>query len=399
MRSQLPVLALVFALAVSATSVRGQEPESADETWVEDVQSPPPRGAGPTRVAPEGPPAENPWGDSEEEIAILDKAGDHGGPEHCGPDACGQECLMQCCQRTPVWAHLTGGFGSYLFLRPRYTEVPFAVPIDGAIVPPVNPPIQVGPTGVIDPNYSSGFRAGFNKSLGCYSSVRATYTHYENSEANAISTDAPNVIRSLVSHPSTLSSAQDFLSAAATSSINFQFADVDYRGLFSYGPRHALNYVAGIRYAHLNQDFGALFSNNGTETVTSAVNFDGGGIRVGLEGDFVCRHGLMLYGRSAASFVAGQFRANYVQGQSFDPIVVNTSWHSGRLVSILDLELGVGWTSPNQRVRFRAGYLVMGWFNAVKTVDFISAVQQNNFTQLSNPFSFDGLTATGELRF
>ena len=83
----------------------------------------------------------------------------------------------------------------------------------------------------------------------------------------------------------------------------------------------------------------------------------------------------------------------------FDPVVVNTDWEIGRVVPILDLELGGGWCSPKGRVRLSAGYVISAWFNTVKTQDFIDAVQQNVFRDVSSTISFDGLVARAELRF
>ena len=61
--------------------------------------------------------------------------------------------------------------------------------------------------------------------------------------------------------------------------------------------------------------------------------------------------GFSVYANGYASFLAGQFRARYFQGQAFDPSVVDAEWEAGRLVPILDFEAGVGWTGMNGKVQ------------------------------------------------
>lgn len=317
----------------------------------------------------------------------------------CGGEGCG-DC--SCCEPcTPPWMHLCSVYGDFLYLRPRSAEVDFAVPIDGPIVqPPTGNPIQVGRTTNVDPGYEPGFRVGFWSALSPCSSIGGSYTRFESNTFNSVSTDAPDVLRSLVSHPSSQSAATDFLSANAGYSLDFDFADADFRRIFLHGDTWAINYLLGGRYARLSEDFEAHFFNNGTESVQNCIDFDGGGIRFGLDGQrFAANCGLMAYCRGTASFVAGEFRAHYFQGQSFDPSVVDTSWKAGRIVPILDLEIGAGWTSPKQHVRLSAGYMVSSWFNTVKVQDFINAVQNNNFNELSNALTFDGLTARAEFRW
>jgi hypothetical protein len=55
----------------------------------------------------------------------------------------------------------------------------------------------------------------------------------------------------------------------------------------------------------------------------------------------------------------------------------------------------LGWTGCNGHVRASAGYMVSGWFNVVKTPEFITAVQANQYHGPDkidgNALVFDGL--------
>ena len=86
-------------------------------------------------------------------------------------------CQAACngCGDIPKW-HV---FGEYLLLRPRNEGVEYAVPINGNIVAD-QVPLQVGPTGVVDPQFQSGFRIGFERVLSECSSISLAYTYYRN---------------------------------------------------------------------------------------------------------------------------------------------------------------------------------------------------------------------------
>jgi hypothetical protein len=310
----------------------------------------------------------------------------------------------ECCP--PFWTHRTGAFAEYLLLRPRSAEVAYAVPINGAIVPPPANPVQVGPVALVDPDYTSGFRAGASWALDSCTSIVGTYTWFENHTTHAVSVDAPLVLRSLVTHPGTANAAADYLAASADQSVDFEFADLDYRSVWWLGECSVVNWSVGARYAQLTQDFASQFTDAGTvDSVATAVDFDGGGIRLGLDGE---RHhgsrGFLLYGKGALNLIAGEFRASYFQGSDQYPEIVNTAWKAGRIVPILDLELGAGWQSPCGRFRVTTGYVVNMWFNTLTTDSWIRSVGQNNFVGQADAISydtltFDGFTARAEYRF
>ena len=309
-------------------------------------------------------------------------------------------CVSACasdCYGGDAWSHFSTIYGGVLYLRPRNMDVAYAVPIDGPIDSgPLDTPIQVGRVGVVDPDYEAGFEFGATLAVNAMTSIVANLVMLDTNTSNRLETAPPDVIRSLVSHPSSGSASTDFLSSQADLDLQMDIVDVGMRHLFVGGQVFAVNYTVGARYARLEQSFDALFRNNGQEQVSTNIDFDGGGIRLGLDAERrACGRPWWLYARSAASFVAGKFQANYFQGQSFDPEVVDTRWEAGRVVPMLDLELGGGWVGPGGRMRLSAGYLFSAWFNTVMTQDFIHSVQQNNFLDLGDTLTFDGLVALG----
>ena len=80
-------------------------------------------------------------------------------------------------------------------------------------------------------------------------------------------------------------------------------------------------------------------------------------------------------------------------------VLVSTSQNDDRIVPILDIELGLGWTSATERWRLSAGYLFSAWYNVVGAPEFIQAVHAARFDDVSDSLTFNGLVARAELRF
>ena len=74
-------------------------------------------------------------------------------------------------------------------------------------------------------------------------------------------------------------------------------------------------------------------------------------------------------------------------------------WDDDRISPILEYEFGVAWTNCCGNMRISAGYMGMHWFNVVTTSTFIDAVQANNYSDVGDTLSFDGLTARAEIRW
>jgi len=322
-------------------------------------------------------------------------AADPSGAGCYGGDGCGCGC-------SDGWCHHINIFGEFLYLRPRNAEIAYAVPIDGNILPP-GQQFQVGPVQLVDPDYSPGFRFGAGFTLGECNAIVVTWSQLDSFTHDEFSLPGLGpVVRSLVSpSPPGLNVAADGLLARADLDTQFKLLDIDYKGLFAYCCDYQLAYVVGARYANLEQHFRSAFEQNGVNNVRAESEFDGAGLKLGLEGE---RYGnctrFFVYGKGFASLVGGSFRTRYEYNNQSDPLIVDTSWKAGRLVTILDLEAGLGWRNHCDNLRFSVGYMFSSWLNVVKTNEWINTVQTNNFVDPSDNYNglmtFDGLTARAE---
>jgi hypothetical protein len=301
--------------------------------------------------------------------------------------------------------HRTGFYGDFMYLRPRNAEVSYALPIDGVV--DLGDEVPVGPVAIVDQEYEPAFRAGAILRLTDGASIRGQYWFFRSEATDSATITAPNVLRSLVTHPLSTNAATDTLDANAELDINYDLVDIDYRGLI-VGCESCcdnkcailLNGIIGGRYANFEQEFTSTFAVIGTTNVNTNVDFQGGGIRFGLEGEHhATSTGFYVYGSGVTNLLVGEFEANYTQIHSVNGVEATTSWTAGRVVPVVDLELGIGWVGPRRRLKFSGGYQVSTWFNVVKTDDWIDAVQQNEFNDLSGTMTFDGLVARAMWEF
>jgi hypothetical protein len=309
-------------------------------------------------------------------------------------------CPPQVCQPAPPPLQLSL-FGEFLFMRPRDAEVAYGLPIDGPVAPVLGNEVPVGPVAVVDFEYDISFRVGGSVGLDQCNSIRAQYTRLRFDADNNLTVEAPDVIRSLVTHPLGANTASDRLDASATLDHELDIFDLDYRGLLcSCNCVYAAHYFVGAEYATFDQIFHSAFGAIGTTTVDTEIDFQGVGMRAGLEGErYIPNTGVFVYGVGNTTMLFGEFDATYVQRDEFNEIEATTAWSAGRVVPVVELEFGAGWTGPERHLRLSAGYRLSAWFNMVKTDDWINSVQNHDFRDMSDAMTFDGLVARAEWLF
>lgn len=298
----------------------------------------------------------------------------------------------------PWQGHTFGLFGEFLYLNPRNVSVNYGVPQDGVIIG-----VPTGAVGTVDPGYNFGWRAGGYFAFGPDARITATYTRFTDNDSETITALGSNIINPLSSFP-LLHTGAEAQSASASMSLNYQFADIDYEVVGACCDLYWFGYLAGVRYAKLEQGFNVTYPfappDGNTETFTS-VDFEGAGPRAGVEGERILfpSLGFRAYGRSTASFIVGRFSNTYQQNNQFGGTEVNTAVKVDRIVPIVDFEVGMAWVGPAGHVRISGGYMVAAWFNAVNTADWIASVQNASFAPGSTTITFDGFVARAEVRF
>jgi len=359
---------------------------------------PTPMGAGPMPQSPMMTPmASSPGMGQMGQMGPMGPGGDFGGNYSGGYGDCPPPAPMG-------WQNHVWGFGDFLFLRPSNNEVTYAVPVDSAAATG-GTLIPTGKVKVADPDYAPAFRAGFGAVISPRSALAVTYAQFDRDTfdtGHLLGTTS--VFHTLVAAPLPPATGGNFTDVAAQLQTRFRLLDLDYKGLLVYNPEWQVNYVAGARYGQLEQHFTSAFTSclGSQDTVLASSEFDGGGIHLVLEGlRFHPNTQFFLYGRGYTSFLAGTFRGHYEMNSAATTPPSNLSFNVGRVVTMLDLESGLGWQNWTGNVRFSAGYMFSAWYNTVRVNDLITAVQQNQFiipsTSLRGVQAFDGLVMRVEV--
>lgn len=305
-------------------------------------------------------------------------------------------CDLEC---PTFWEHRNDVWGEFLYLRPRGADVAYATPVDGTL----STSVPVGPQAVAAFGYNAGVRIGGAWALDRSSSFTANYTWYQASASDSVSlAGGGSFLRGDTVHPSTVNVAADSFDAQSAYDFKMQMIDANYKSLFWNGDDFAVNYVLGLRYAQIQQQFDATYSILGTTSVDTNVNFNGVGPRFGLEGErLIGERGLMVYSKGAVNFLFGSNSADYMQTNVFSGVQAQTALRETRVVTVPEFELGVGWQSANGSFRITGGYYLAAWFNMMTTPEYLSTVREvpNSFERQATTMTLDGLNLRAEWRF
>jgi hypothetical protein len=282
----------------------------------------------------------------------------------------------------------------------------YAVPQDGIGGPGTTP---MGDVAICDLEYETGLKIGFNLAIDCNSSVDVSYTWFDVDDDDFIENQGgADVILPLTTFPGTFNAGFTSQQAAAAYDLEFQLVDVDYRAVLWSCKGSHVNYVTGFRYAHYESGFAALYPRatpDGNTFVATDINFDGAGIRVGLEGErrIFRRSGLSVYSKGYINALAGQFNCDYIQINQFNGVEARVGWTDDRVITVSELEVGLNWTNCRGNVKVGAGYTFAIWDNMITTPEWVNSVQQVNFVDVANDdgdtVAIDGLVVHAEFMF
>ncbi len=322
-----------------------------------------------------------------------------------GPCVIPRSCVLPC------WAyHRTGAFAEFLYLFPGSTDFAYAIEqTDPAVVGAASP---TGPVGISSVPSQPGYRVGFSVALSNCTSLLASYTRWDGDDSDVLNRNGTNILNSQFLHPSTGTVGNGSVQARAAQDMSFQFADVAYRHLWRATDATSLNWRLGFRYGNMEQGLVAsqtLGVGTGLNTVRTDIDFDGYGLTTGADFErFSTCSGLLIYGKTLGSLLAGDWKASYRQTNQFGGGVIANNIEDTRVTPIWELEAGLGWRSKTGAIRVSAGYQTTFWFDAMTTRSYLDAVRQGgnqpNLGQtidlgLGETATFNGLVTRIELNY
>ncbi len=289
-------------------------------------------------------------------------------------------------------------FADLLYFSVHEVNLPYATQISGV----GGNAVPGGQTPIANPDRDPGIRTGVVYQLDdCgFEEISATYWNFQSDTKDAVSLPGGSgLFRADLVHPTTNNAAVDSLAAAVDYEIDFQRVDVDCQTVVYLDDKATIKGLIGLGYARLDQDMTAQYSILLRTTVNTDIDFDGVGPRVGFDLQEEIGGGWNVYSRGTASFLYGEFRADYAQDHLVVGRQASASLRDDRFVAVFDLELGLAWQSQSGRWGVSSGFHLGHWDNIVSTPDFISAVQRNDLDSLDDGMSFEGFIFRAFLNF
>ena len=307
--------------------------------------------------------------------------------------ACG--ACQRCCQCKQHEKRVVG-FADYLLLRPTGTDLPFAAPTEGCGSP------HLGPASVLSSEFESALRFGagiLDPSKG--RQLTGTYTYFRSHTAETATAPAGLVLDPLLRHPDTVvcGPADEASGALAAVDIDMDVIDIDYAQVCAKGDSYHLAWLVGGRWARIDQETNVQYNALETSFISVPIDMRGAGPRAGLLGNFDVGRGLHLYGRGIFSLLSTRQEAKFTQTNVFAGLETEFGQETDRIVPVIDLEFGVGYTCLNNHLTLRAGYLYSIWFNMITAPGYIEQVHSNDFDASSDTLAFDGISIRLQLTF
>jgi hypothetical protein len=280
----------------------------------------------------------------------------------------------------------------YLLMKPRRRALDFA------IIDPNNSGTSVGSIESLGWDWESGIRIGGGYRLpgpGWEVGLYYNYLHAHGQES--ITSPPGGVLYATLTRPGMI---QEVNSADGNTGLNYHVLDAEFGRSFCISDSFSLRIFAGGRFAWIDQNLDVLYDGGDAKMaqVSSPIDFEGAGVRLGAEGRCNVSWGFNLYARGSGSLLVGDFRTQLLETNNAGATTdVNVSEHFEKLVPVLELGLGVGWQYRNFQVSL--GYELTNWFGLVDSPDFPDDVHPGKIARRVSDLSLDGLLFRASLSF
>lgn len=262
-------------------------------------------------------------------------------------------------------------------------------------------------------DWESGFRVGVGYNIPHDQwDITSLWTWYDgkgsdsqHSTHNNLPTILPVFIHPNIYNDESIAACKD---ANYNALIHLNLLDLDLGRQFKAGKWLSLKPHFGIRSAWIHQvhdiTYEDLFDKTGELVLNKYLthitnNFWGLGIRGGLGTDFGLKWGFSLTGNFSLSLLYGLFETSYserfiTEEGSNTVIAEDNSFHSGKVVT--DIDLGLRWTRAfaKERIRFllQGGWEHHMFFSQNQIMHFVDGQSWGNFVQNQGDLYFQGWT-------
>lgn len=279
--------------------------------------------------------------------------------------------------------------GSYLLMQPRRRAMDFA------IVSPTASGRPIGNVVEVPWESTSGLRVGLGYRLpGDGWEIGFDYTYLFTDNTRTETAPPGGTVFATLSQPTLAVFAVD--TAAASNLLLYNVLDLVIGRRFSVGDSMSLWLGGGGRFAWMKQELTTVYDGQTANqaVLSSPIDFDGYGLRVGGEGQWNLGKKLSLFARAFGSLMVGDFETSLLETNGAGATtIVNLSDHYRKVVPVAELGVGLGWQS--EAFRFRVGYELTNWFGLVDSPDLVHEL--NKLSRRTSDLSIDGLAIEVQL--
>lgn len=264
-----------------------------------------------------------------------------------------------------------------------------------------DPNNNLTPEGVIR-NVPYDTDSGFRGSLGYRPGgspweFMLTYTYLRNGNDRDTVAPAGGLLYPTLTRPGLVDDAQF---AVGSASLTLNVYDLETMRHFTIDESFTMRFGMGARYADMDQTLQAAYFGGtaNAAAVRSRVSFDGAGVTVGGQGDWVFWRNLRFFGRGRASLLMCDFNNTLVETNNAGQTVnVNVTESYRQVVPVLELASGVAWEYRNMRLA--VGYEIANWFNVVDSPTFIDDFSEGKLGRRQSDLGIEGIFAQFGLVF
>lgn len=272
----------------------------------------------------------------------------------------------------------------YLLVRPRRRD------LDYALVDPLDDLAPEGRVKSVNWDTSSGLRAGIGyRPADSPWDVMFTYTSIHSGDDRRAAAPTGGVLYPTLTRPGLVDRAAF---AAAGSSVTFNVYDLEAGRRFQVDDSFAFRLSGGTRWATVDQSLQAFYFGGDADgaRVRSRIEFDGAGLTMGGQGDWILGRGFRLFGRARGSLLVGDF-CTRVRETNHAGLTLNADVrdHSVETVPVLELATGVSWEYRNFKASI--GYEIANWFNLADSPTFVDDFAEGKLGRRRSDVSLEGI--------
>ncbi|MEJ2040668.1 MAG: Lpg1974 family pore-forming outer membrane protein, partial [Desulfosarcinaceae bacterium] len=291
-----------------------------------------------------------------------------------------------------------------VYLRPSRSGLDFAV------ADSFNDPDRVrGSYKKVDPDYSSGWRAGIKIEAGSGRDFGLKVGKVTGRDSASAEAEPGGTLWGTWLHPNSIIDDNDVDSAEASYDWEQTVFDFSVGQQLNIGKNLDLRLEAGLRHARVNQEIEIMYLQDVSavadrkDYITNKNEFTGWGPRVGIDFDWKLAYGFDLFGSFGGSLLMGDFDVRYKEtdGQVFTDGTPDTlqkridveESYDRRLVPVAEVQVGLGYVYPlknNLKMGVKIGYEYQNWFNMVTSQGYMDDVDSQLMETDTTDLSFCG---------